>query len=270
MASGESTDRLTVAASTVAVQSGQPLPVAPVVKKTSSAASEKSSAVSVSRPARGTGKSDSDLKVNRLVEGQSSSSALDPLTIAHESAGTRGAGGELARTSTTEAASADSREAFAELDAGDTTGKPTWIHAGTQKAEAGFQDPALGWVSVRADTSGGGVHAQLVPGSADAAQALTGHLAGLNAYLTEHHIPVETLTLTAPDSGWTGPQSQGQSMQQGAGQQTGQDADSGSGSNSSGNSLAQQATSEATVFQGRPDGSAAAAGVGGIHISVMA
>jgi hypothetical protein len=276
LASGESTDHLAVAASTVAIQSGQPVPMSPVAEKPSSAVSGKGSTVSVSRPARGTGKNDSDLKVSRLVDGQASNSTLDTLAMAREAAGAHGSArpaGEFAQNSTTESASSDSREAFAELDAMGTAGKPTWIHAGTQRAEAGFQDPALGWISVRADTNGGGVHAQLVPGSTDAAQALTGHLAGLNAYLTEHHTPVETLTLTTPDSNWTGPDSdqrQGQNMQQGAGQQTRQDADSGSQSSSSGNSLAQSATSGAAVFQRGFDGSAAPAGAGGIHISVMA
>jgi hypothetical protein len=92
------------------------------------------------------------------------------------------------------------QETFAALDAGTSVGTPSWIHAGGHQAEAGFEDPALGWVGVRADLSGGSVHAALVPGSTEAAQALSGHLAGLNAYLAEQHAPIATLTMAAPGS----------------------------------------------------------------------
>ena len=108
-------------------------------------------------------------------------------------------------------------ETFAAMDAGTEVGTPGWIHAGGQTAEAGFQDPALGWVGVRADLSGGNVHAALMPGSAEAAQTLSGHLAGLNAYLAEQHTPVATLTMAAA-SGGGAETGAGQSMQQGAGQ----------------------------------------------------
>ncbi len=88
---------------------------------------------------------------------------------------------------------------FAALDTGSSPGTTTWVHAGTRSAEAGFQDPTLGWVGVRADASGGGVHASLVPGSAEAAVTLGGHLAGLNSYLAEQHTPVDSITLAAPE-----------------------------------------------------------------------
>jgi flagellar hook-length control protein FliK len=65
------------------------------------------------------------------------------------------------------------------------------------QAEAGYQDPALGWIGVRAEASGGAVHATLVPQSSDAAQALSGHMAGLHTYLAENRTPVETLTLAS-------------------------------------------------------------------------
>jgi hypothetical protein len=119
-----------------------------------------------------------------------------------------------------------SREPFAAIDAGFVQARPTWIHAGAKQAEAGYQDAALGWVGVRAEVSGGSIHAALVPGSADAAQALSGHMAGLNAYLTDHHAGVEKLTLAAApqeqstDSGMG--QGSSQNMQQGTGQNSGQ------------------------------------------------
>lgn len=89
-------------------------------------------------------------------------------------------------------------DAFAALDAHPGHSEPTWVQAGAQRAEAGFNDPSLGWIGVRANLAGGAVHASVLPGSADAAQALGGHLAGLNAHLAEHHIPVNSLHMATP------------------------------------------------------------------------
>ena len=148
----------------------------------------------------------------------------------HTPAGERGAGtlpvsptGGMIGTATR----ASAQETIIALDAEPARGPTTWIHAGNQHAEAGFQDPALGWIGVRAEMGGGGIHAALVPGSTDAAQVLTGHMAGLNAYLAEHRTPVETLTLA--NAGGRGAdsfaeQSANQSMQQGTGQGTSQDS----------------------------------------------
>ena len=167
------------------------------------------------------------------------------------------------------------QETFAALDAGTTVGAPSWVHAGGRQAEAGFEDPALGWVGVRADLSGGSVHAALVPGSADAAQALSGHLAGLSTYLSEQHTPVATMTVAAPGSSGidAGPdQSLGQGMQQSAGQQGEQNPASafemgsqpGLGANVS--SLATGGAAAASGF----DATAYARDGRGAHISVMA
>jgi hypothetical protein len=162
-------------------------------------------------------------------------------------------------------------ETFAAIDAGTRVGAPGWIHAGGRTAEAGFEDPALGWVGVRADLSGGSVHAALMPGSAEAAQALSGHLAGLNAYLTEQHTPVATLTLAA---------SGGNSAEAGAGQSMQQDT----GQNAQGNTPAQahvSSQSGASAIASPPAQTAANESGGlnsltemgetrGVHISVMA
>jgi flagellar hook-length control protein FliK len=92
---------------------------------------------------------------------------------------------------------------------------PSWIHAGSHTAEAGYQDPSLGWVGVRAEVSAGSIHASLVPGSADAAQVLSSHMAGLNNYLAEQHTPVATLTMAASSTGSQPDPNTGQNMQQG-------------------------------------------------------
>jgi len=112
-------------------------------------------------------------------------------------------------------AAASARETFSALDAGGSLGTPAWTHAGSQHAEAGFRDPALGWVGVRADLNAGGIHATLVPSSAAAAEALSGHLAGLNTHLAEQQAPLASLSMASPgesgiDSGL------GQHMHQGA------------------------------------------------------
>jgi hypothetical protein len=127
---------------------------------------------------------------------------------------------------------ATAQETFAALDAGTgagtAVGTPNWIHAGGRQAEAGFEDPALGWVSVRADLSAGGVHAAVIPGSTEAAQALSGHLAGLSAYLSDQHTPVATLTIAVPGNGGT-ESGLNQGMQHGTGQETGQGTGQGVG-----------------------------------------
>jgi hypothetical protein len=173
------------------------------------------------------------------------------------------------------AAGAGSSETFAALDAETATGTPTWIHAGAQRAEAGFQDPALGWIGVRADGSGGGIHAALVPGSADAAQALGGLLAGLNAYLAEQHTPVESLTLAAPESRSAEAgtdQSASQGMHPGTGQNSGQDGYAQPQSNTQAGSPANTVTvlPEISAQASGLDGTGQAARPGGVHISVMA
>jgi hypothetical protein len=101
-------------------------------------------------------------------------------------------------------ATARESEAFASMDNGELPGKGVWMHAGSRQAEAGFQDPTLGWVSVRADLTGGSVHATLVPGSASAADALSSQVAGLHGYLAEHHSNVSTLNVATPDGGQAG------------------------------------------------------------------
>jgi hypothetical protein len=175
-------------------------------------------------------------------------------------------------------AAADSRsaETFAALDAQGAPGRPAWIHTGAQQAEAGFQDPALGWVGVRADASGGGIHAQLVAGSADAAQALSGEMAGLSSFLAEHHTPVETLTLSSSGGmGGTSNQDAGGGMQQGAGDQAGQQAAQNARAESSSILPSSRATVAEAVLSkpvwqvGAEDGAMRAQWVGG-HISVMA
>lgn len=91
-------------------------------------------------------------------------------------------------------------DSIAALDREISSTAPVWVHSGAARAEAGFEDPALGWVAVRAELGGGSVHASLVPGSTDAALALGSHLAGLNAYLAEHHAGVSAVTLSAAES----------------------------------------------------------------------
>jgi hypothetical protein len=134
---------------------------------------------------------------------------------------------------------AESREAFAALDAEPPSAPATWVHAGSSQAEAGFNDPNLGWVSVRADQAGGAIHATLVPGSSEAASALSSHLDGLNAYLDSRHSLVQSLTVGEPESrssawGTDSGMNQGtqQGMSNGAGPGTGQGAGSGQGQRS--------------------------------------
>ena len=100
-------------------------------------------------------------------------------------------------------AASGNRDTFAALDGATSGPETTWIHAGAHHAEAGFLDPSLGWVSVRADGTATDVHAALVPGSADAAATLGNHLAGLNAFMSERHGGAAMVTLAPPETGNT-------------------------------------------------------------------
>jgi len=207
-------------------------------------------------------------QVNRLVDGQPSAATADASGMTRDQAGALPAV-SAAEASRVAPAGPDSREVFATLDTEGALGRPTWIQAGAQRAEAGFQDPVLGWVGVRANSGGGGVRAELVAGSADAALALSSHMAGLNVYLAESHTTVESLTLaalTGGSSGGGGDRSSGEGMQQGTEQQTGQGADTGSFSSPP---TERDAPMEASPTAWR-EGGVQTATQGGGHISVMA
>jgi hypothetical protein len=72
-----------------------------------------------------------------------------------------------------------------------------WIHTGAHFAEAGFQDASLGWISVRATRDPAGLHAVLVPPSAEAERTLSEHLGGLNTYLVNNQIAVGAVALSS-------------------------------------------------------------------------
>jgi hypothetical protein len=111
-------------------------------------------------------------------------------------------------------------EPFAAMDSVDNGGAPRWILAGSHKAEAGFQDPSLGWISVRAQSGAGGIHASVVAPSDVAAQVLGGQLEGLNAHLAGHFEQLKTVTLSTADTGPDG-RDAGGGMLQGNGRDSG-------------------------------------------------
>jgi hypothetical protein len=165
--------------------------------------------------------------------------AVQPIGAAGESStlGRDGAGGHSLPVGSSpvpvssSGAAAGARETFAAMDTG-ASGGPAWLHAGAHSAEAGFEDPALGWVSVRAEMAAGSIHASVVPGSAEAAQTLGAHMAGLNNYLSEHRGTVQTLTLASPGGDQTGDQAAGQGTGHGAGKGAGQETSQGNGQDS--------------------------------------
>jgi len=259
-------------------------PVQTVLTKAGNSAAAGAARVSeppVPRTARGAEAGGQIEHGTHLAPAQTSATP-DASTLVRDPAGTHSAmsasGGD-ASSSTTAAAGSASRQTFAALDAGADQVVPGWIHAGTQRAEAGYQDPTLGWVGVRADVNASGVHATVLPGSADAAQALGGHMAGLNAYLAAEHTPVETLTLAMPESRESGLRSgqnagheMNQSMNQGAGQNAGQGGSSETPSNPQPvmPAMTAAATTEIPAPAGRLGAASDLTRSEGAHISVMA
>ena len=90
-------------------------------------------------------------------------------------------------------------EVFGAIDERGPTSQ--WTLAGSHRAEAGFQDPSLGWVSVRAQAGADGIHAVVIPVSDAAGQVLNMHLAGLNAHMTTQYEHLNPVTLASPDAG---------------------------------------------------------------------
>jgi hypothetical protein len=254
-------------------QAGKSSAVLPLAAKPGLASGGRSATQAMLRLAHGSGTGEPAEHGNRPLDGQPAGPAADASALARDPAGARASMSAANDSSTGAASGTTSRETFAALDSEAAPGAPTWIHAGAQRAEAGFQDPALGWVGVRADMGTGGVHASLVPGSADAAQALGGHMAGLNSYLAEHHTPIETLTLAAPEGRWAGPagnQDASQGMNQGQGGGQGAFAEPQSNPSSTPPGLIAAASLEASAQTGNRDLAVPIARPGGLHISVMA
>jgi hypothetical protein len=134
---------------------------------------------------------------------------------------------ESVRAQGIETSNLTSAEMFARLDAESPSRPVHWVQAGAHHAEAGYLDPALGWVGVRAEASGNAVHAAVLPGSTEAAHVLGTHLAGLNAFLSEHHGQHATATLAAPEErafGSGGDRESGAEQESGRGNNTGSDA----------------------------------------------
>lgn len=164
-------------------------------------------------------------------------------------------------------------ETFAALDAEASPGAPTWTHAGVRQAEAGFQDPVLGWVGVRADLSGGGVHAAVVPGSAEAAQELGRHMDGLHRYLAEQHTPVASLAVAndrgADSAGNEGSrQGTGQGANQGTNQEPYREAAPGPALRGTGSNASFGV--QRPVAAAEPDAPAPVQSSASVHISVVA
>jgi hypothetical protein len=172
---------------------------------------------------------------------------------------------------TATSAAATTQDRFSALDAGTSPGTPAWTYAGSQHAEAGFRDPALGWVSVRADLNGGGIHATLVPSSAEAAQALNGHLAGLSTHLVEQQSPVASLTMASPSESGV-ENGMGQRMQQGAEGNPQRNAPEEAQAGSQENAPPASSTSvlDAPAQAGIRDSRTHTGDLRGTHISVMA
>jgi hypothetical protein len=168
------------------------------------------------------------------------------------------------------ASPASAQDTFTALDRESALGTPGFTHAGGQHAEAGFQDPELGWVGVRADLNTSGIHATLVPSSADAAQSLSGHLAGLSSHLVEQQAPLASLSMASPgESG----------IENGLGQGTQQGAEGNAQGNTSAESQTSQtdiplaastSTQVATAESGVTNTQAYPGELRGRHISVMA
>jgi hypothetical protein len=172
----------------------------------------------------------------------------------------------LSQTFSSPESSTTVHQTFAALDAEHGAAISKWVHAGKNTAEAGFEDPVLGWVGVRAQAGpSGGVHATVVPISADAAQSLGAHLSGLSSYLSEHRTSVETVTMSAPDN------NSGQhSMGQRGGNPSRHESDQNGIPHSAGNTDSARPQSAVAMESNGTTVGAQLTARGGIYVSVLA
>lgn len=108
------------------------------------------------------------------------------------------------------------QEPFAMIDTIPVHAGAGWTLAGTHRAEAGFQDPALGWVAVRAQEVGGTIHATIVPAASEGVQALSDHLPALIAHMASQSPHLDTISISTSDAttGWGRNDGQGQGPHQ--------------------------------------------------------
>ncbi len=104
-------------------------------------------------------------------------------------------------------------ESSSAIDAGASQPAARWALAGTHRVEAGFDDPSLGWVAVRAQASAGTIHAAVVPSSAEAAEVISSHLGSLNAHLATEGFPIQQVSLLTPEGGYSQSMAQGNRQQ---------------------------------------------------------
>jgi hypothetical protein len=112
---------------------------------------------------------------------------------------------------------------------------------GVSQLMVGHQDPALGYIELRAHLDGSGVHASLGTQSTAAGEALAGHLGSLTNWLNDRHTPVESLTVLGFNSQHDSSSSHrrdsganGMTDGQGAGANTGQSGSEEGGQTDSG------------------------------------
>lgn len=155
--------------------------------------------------------------------------------------------------------------AFTALDSASPSTAPAWTRTNAHAAEAGYQDPALGWVSVRAQQDTTGLHATVVPVSQDAAQSLGTHLAGLQTYLAEHRTPVDSLTIASPDAS-----ASGFNLNQGTNSQSGQNHSQQSFASGAEPSVDRSAVTTLRALESVDTSNPPVAHGGGQYISVLA
>lgn len=103
-----------------------------------------------------------------------------------------------------------SQNPFSAVDGAGADSRAIYHSAASRSAEAGYDDPMLGRVSVRAEVgAGAGIRAELIADNAAAASVLVGHMSGLSQHLNEQHTPIESLTLTAQNHEQSGGQFNG-------------------------------------------------------------
>jgi hypothetical protein len=237
-----------VASGKTAVTSSDAAP--PELERSSTAVTSRSSEPVASRNAQAQEASHAVVHGLQASQPQIAGAGGDASSLVRDPAA-QNASQDTSSTAETGSAAIAAHETFATIDTGASSDTSSWTHIGAHRAEAGIQDPTLGWIGVRADGSAGQVHATLIPGSTDAAQALGGHLAGLNAYLADTYTPVQSIHIAQPE-GREAASSSSQDQGQGMGQSSGQSSNQGMNQNANQDGSSQSPRNLQPVMSAHP------------------
>jgi hypothetical protein len=93
---------------------------------------------------------------------------------------------------------------FQRMDSGES--QATLLKANPHEVTVGVRDTALGWLEIQTQSTAGHVSASLVAASPEAHARLVAEAPALTQYMTEHNVPVQSVSVAMQGNGSEGGQ----------------------------------------------------------------